>query len=210
MNYYQHPYVSNSDLSRIKQEMKGIDQEYVDAYRIGSLIDAMITEAHKVDYFRMVLVDTDYSYSQEEIELCRAMKAAFMRDQFCQQLLSMCGGQSEMYDQDTLLSFNGLSFTLNTKRKYDLWSDVLGWGGDIKSTTATSQKQFEAACRHFDYDRQRYWYMHPRQIQKDVLIGISKVHPHRVFKVFINAGDDFYRWGERKANELAFYHWSQK
>lgn len=209
MNYYSHPYVSNSDLSKLKLEMMGkIDQQqYVDAYRIGSLVDAMITEKHRVDYFKRTLIDTDYSYSFQEIGQCMRMRDAFMADAFCQELLAMCDGQAEMYDEDTPFIWNGVSFTLNTKRKYDLWAKLLNWGGDIKSTTATTQAQFEAAARRFDYDRQRYWYMHPRQIQRDVLIGISKVN-FKIFKIFIQSGDAFYRSGERKANELAFNYWA--
>src|SRR5687768_12842489 len=137
MNYYQHPYVSNSDLSRLKMEMKGMDQEYIDAYRIGSLVDAMITEAGRVDYFRRVLIDTDYSYTQDEIEQCREMRRAFLADPFCANLLKMCSGQAEMYDEHTPFTWDGFDFTLNTRKKFDLWSDALGWGGDIKSTTAT-------------------------------------------------------------------------
>lgn len=209
MNYYSHPYVSNSDLTRILKEIKGLTQEYVDAYRIGSLVDAMITEPERVDHFRRVLLDTNYSYTQVEIDQCRRMKDAFMADAFCQELLKMCDGQAEMYDEDTPFLWNGLSFTLNTKRKYDLWAKLLNWGGDIKSTIATTQAQFEAAAKHFDYDRQRYWYMHPRKVEKDVLIGISKVN-FKIFKVFIQAGDPFYLSGERKANELAFKYWATR
>lgn len=209
MNYYTHPYISNSDLSKLKQEMKGIDQQYNDAYRIGALVDAMITEPGRVDYFKLLLLDTEYSYTQQEIDLCKRMKDAFMKDTFCQELLAMCDGQAEMYDKDTPFISNGVSFTLNTKRKYDLWAQLLNWGGDIKSTTATTQAGFEAAARHFDYDRQRYWYMHPRQVQRDVLIGISKVN-FKIFKIFIQAGDELYRSGERKANELAFNYWAVK
>ena len=60
----------------------------------------------------------------------------------------------------------------------------MGWGGDIKSTSATTQEQFESAVRQFDYDRQRFFYMNIAGSEKDVLIGISKEHQKRVFERF--------------------------
>jgi hypothetical protein len=105
------------------------------------------------------------------------------------------------------LDYEGIFFELTMRCKYDLWADVLRYGGDIKSTTATTQKQFEEACRHFDYDRQRAVYMTLSGAQKDVLIGISKVNL-KVFKLFIDRKSEFYLSGMQKFRELAFKYWT--
>jgi hypothetical protein len=83
---------------------------------------------------------------------------------------------------------------------------TFNWGGDIKSTAATTQKQFEEACRYFDYDRSRFWYMNIANSNQDILIGISKVN-FKIFKLPIRKGDDFYNEGKKKALELAFKYW---
>lgn len=83
----------------------------------------------------------------------------------------------------------------------------VNWGGDLKSTTATTQKQFEEAVRYFDYDRQRAWYMDIAGSNQDVLIGVSKEN-FRVFKVPIRRDDDLYKSGFQKYNELAFKWWA--
>ena len=99
-----------------------------------------------------------------------------------------------------------ISFSLPVRCKWDLWMPSLKWGGDIKSTTATTQKQFEEAARFFDYDRQRYFYMNIAGSTQDILIGISKVN-YRVFKVPIKRGDCFWKSGEEKCLCLAFKYW---
>lgn len=83
----------------------------------------------------------------------------------------------------------------------------MNWGGDIKSTSATTQAQFESAVRQFDYDRQRFFYMNIAGSDKDVLIGISKEN-FRVFKVFIKRGDELWESGRQKCMELAFKYWT--
>ena len=86
-------------------------------------------------------------------------------------------------------------------------SGIYGWPDSIGAATsnptaATTQKQFEEACRHFDYDRSRWWYMEIAQSDQDILIGISKVN----FKIFkplpIRRGDDFFNQGKDKGLDL--------
>lgn len=210
MNYYKHPYTSNSDLSALKLELMGeAKAEYIDAYRIGSLIDAMITEPERVDLLGKRLLYSDYYYNDAEIEMCKRMKAAFFKDSFCFNLFNMCKGQSEFYIPNKKFTVNGIDFDLNCKCKYDLWSKPLKWGGDIKSTTATTQAQFEAAVKHFDYDRQRYWYMNLSGAKQDMLIGISKKNC-QIFKIPIKVGDPLYNSGKAKAEDLAFKFWALK
>src|SRR5690606_21539428 len=109
--------------------------------------------------------------------------------------------------QKVKFSFEGVDFDLNTRCKWDLWADRLKYGGDIKSTAATTQKQFEEAVRFFDYDRQRAWYMNIAKSDKDFIIGISKKN-FKVFKVPVRRGDELFNEGVKKYSELAFKWWS--
>jgi hypothetical protein len=204
MNYFSHPYVSNSDLSKLK----GDDgREPFEAYRIGTLVDAFITEPEKVDHIRLRIIDRpEYKYSTADFRLATSMRASFVADSFCRQLLRTCTGQREMYVEGVGFSYDGIDFTLNTRVKYDLWSDALGWGADIKSTTATTHAQFLSAVEHFDYDRQRYFYMNTSGARKDVLIGISKVN-YKVFILQISDTGLWYSHGQAKTNALAFQYY---
>lgn len=205
--YYSRSEVSNSDLSTLKNYF--MPQSYVmdatQAYRFGNLVDAMITEPHRVDHYRM-RVDSE-QFLAAEWEVAKSMKYSYQRDPFCKQFDTLCGGQVIKFKK-VELQYGGVKFSLWMRCKYDRWANLLNYGGDIKSTTATTQAQFEAACQHFDYDRQRAVYMTIADAQKDVLIGISKVKPHKVFKIFINRESEFFRTGMEKFTELAFRYWT--
>lgn len=210
MNYYDRHEVSNSDLSELKLELSTRDyrMDCEAAYKFGRLIDAMITEPQTVDYFKLTVSDgyfTDY-YSKEDFEKAYLMKKAFSQDQFCKTLLHQSSGQNVFSKEDFSIDYGGFEFSLPVRCKYDLYSEPLGWGSDIKSTTATTQKEFEAACKYFDYDRQRAWYMDITGAPKDVLIGISKKN-YKIFKVAINRESEWYLSGKEKYQNLAFKWW---
>jgi hypothetical protein len=199
--YYSRTEVSNSDLSALKQQLyPRPEHDPTAAYRFGSLIDAMITEPARVDFFRRTLDGEQYAV--EDFEKAELMKRAFYADEFCRLMAEKADGQRVMVKQRGF-DYCGYRFGLATRCKWDLWREDWGWGGDIKSTTATTQAQFEAAARHFDYDRQRAWYMDIAGSERDVLIGISKVN-FKVFRININRSTDWYREGFQKYNELAF------
>jgi hypothetical protein len=204
--YYSRPEVSNSDLSALKNYFMPKDyvMDVTAAYRFGNLIDSLITEAHRCDHYNLRVDGEQFSYT--EWAHASEMRKAFLKDPFAQQIMKVCSGQA-VKTGIVKLDYEGIFFELMMRCKYDLWADVLRYGGDIKSTTATTQKQFEEACRHFDYDRQRAVYMTLSGAQKDVLIGISKVNL-KVFKLFIDRKSEFYLSGMQKFRELGFKYWT--
>lgn len=204
--YFGRDEVSNSDLSWLNGYWKPQMDEVVKekAYKFGTLLDALVTEPFKVDFFKLQV--DGVQYSDEDFEKGLRMKSAFMNDPFAKNILSQSDTQKVMIVNRSF-QFEGMDFKLDIRCKWDLWMDGLGWGGDLKSTTATTQKQFEEAVRFFDYDRQRAWYMDIAGSNQDVLIGVSKVN-FKVFKVPIRRGDELYEAGFKKYNELAFKWWA--
>ena len=205
--YFGRNEVSNSDLTWLKNyyqpEMDEVVKEK--AYRFGSLLDAIITEPFKVDYFKKKVEDVQYT--DEEFEKAEQMRKSFLNDPVAKNILSQSDMQKVMIVNRNFTYEDDMNFKLDVRCKWDLWMQNLGWGGDLKSTTATTQKQFEEAVRYFDYDRQRAWYMDIAGSNQDVLIGVSKVN-FKVFKVPIRRDDDLYKSGFRKYNELAFKWWA--
>lgn len=203
--YYDRPEVSNSDLSWLKNQL--CSREMSDptaAYRFGNLIDAMITEPDKVNFYSRTM--SEVQFKAEEFEIAERMKRAFYADDMCRNIAAVADGQRAMSVRRTF-DYCGMEFELSCRCKWDLWCDRTASGCDIKSTEATSQAQFEAAARYFDYDRQRAWYMDIAGSNEDVLIGISKKN-FKVFKIFINRQSEWYSEGFAKYNELAF-RWYQ-
>ncbi len=203
--YYSRPEVSNSDLSALQKYLypRGDNFDPTEAYKFGTLIDCMITEPEKVNFLKYTC--DGEQYTREQFEQAKQMKRAFMGDDRCRMMYESATGQAVMSKEKQFENGN-VTFSLPVRCKWDLWMPSFGWGGDIKSTTATTQKQFEEAVRHFDYDRQRAWYMNIAGSAQDVLIGISKVN-FQVFKVPIRRGDELFKSGTEKYLELAFRWW---
>lgn len=204
--YFSRPEVSNSDLSWVKEyyepELIKVDKER--AYKFGTLIDAIITEPHKVDFFQYTV--EGIPYDSKDFEIAKLMKKSFDNDEMCRELIKVSDCQKVMTGTRSFRC-EGVEFDLNTRCKWDLWVERRNYGGDIKSTAATSQKQFEEAVRFFDYDRQRAWYMDIAGSDKDVIIGISKKN-YKVFKVPVRRGDELFNEGVKKYTDLAFKYWT--
>ncbi len=208
-NYRAFPAVSNSDLGWLEETFMPT-QKKIDlraAYANGTLIDAMITEPHKVDLFKLKVEGEDYNYTAEEFERAKEMKKAFYKDPFCAAFVQQCQFQHITYQPEFKISYDGLDFTLPAKCKWDLFRKGIDLSGDIKSTACTTQKQVEEALRYFNYDRSRAWYMDLENRTNDILIFISKVN-FKIFKVPVKKDSEIYRDGKAKYQELAFKWWS--
>ncbi len=206
-NYRSFPAVSNSDLTTLQKywepERIWIDKEK--AYRFGNLIDAIITEPEKVDYYALQV--DGVQYTREEFEQANEMRKAFYKDAFCVSMQKQCSFQRISYQSQFKINRGGFEFALPAKCKWDLFCENIDLSGDIKSTAAATQKQFEDACHHFDYFRSRAWYMDLEGRSNDILIGISKKN-NQIFKIPIKRGDKLYNLGKEQYQDLAFKYFT--
>lgn len=207
-NYRQFPAVSNSDLGQLDKYWNSAQKnmDLTVAYANGTLIDCMITEPHRVDYFKYTIEGEPYSYSKDEFDRAKEMKKSFYKDEFCANFVKNCKFQHITYNPAFKITYEDLNFTLPAKCKWDLFRTDIDLSGDIKSTTATTQKQVEDCIRYFDYDRSRAWYMDLEGRNNDILIFISKVN-FKVFKVPITRNSEIYKEGKKKYQDIAFREW---
>lgn len=209
-NYYSRSEVSNSDLTELKNilhpRMQFGDKEA--AFRFGTLVDALITEPQKVDYYRLTV--DDVVYSEDEFrhgqELQKALRTEAKNDAFLAAVLSNADTQRCMVNKAQQFTYCEFPFSLDTRCKWDWWLASAKFGGDLKTTSASSQAEFEEAVDFFDWDRSRAWYMDIAGSDKDFIYAISKKNC-RIFKKFITRGDEVYTRGRQKYEELAFQYW---
>lgn len=147
--YYQRSEVSNSDLTELKNLLYPRTQ-YGDkekAFKFGSLIDAMITEPERVRYDKR-MVD-DVLYSGEDWELAQAMikslRMEARHDPLIKYALEQSDKQKFMVNKNQKFQYGNFEYTLDTRCKWDFWFSAMGFGGDLKTTFASSQKQFNEA-----------------------------------------------------------------
>lgn len=209
--YYLRTEVSNSDLTELKNFLHPRPQ-YGDkeaAFRFGSLVDALVTEPSRVNYYARTV--DDEVYSEEEFEHGKAMHSALLaearHDAFLAKILDEADGQKTMVNHNQYFTYAGFHFCLDTRCKWDWWLARYGFGGDLKTTAASSQKEFDDAVDFFDWDRSRAWYMDIAGSDRDFIYAISKKN-NRIFKKFITRDDETYKRGREKYEELAFRYWS--
>lgn len=208
--YYQRTEVSNSDLTALKELLHPRptfgDREA--AFRFGSIVDAIITEPARVDFLCMT-VDGEPVLEEEFLharEMQRALRAEARRDPFLARVLATADTQRYMVRQGQVFENGGFRFTLDTRCKWDWWLEAPHFGGDLKTTAAATQAEFEQCVDFFDWDRSRAWYMDIAGSDRDFIYAISKKNC-RIFKLFINRGDSVYARGREKYEDLAFKYW---
>lgn len=208
--YYRRSEVSNSDLTELKNLLHPRPQfgDKEAAFRFGTLVDAVITEPERVNYYRLTVDDVQYTEDEFLIaqDMYKSLKMEARRDPFLAKVLEMAETQRFMVNKQQVFEYGGFHFRLDTRCKWDWFFPLMNFGGDLKTTFATTQKQFDEAVYFFDWDRSRAWYMDIAQSDRDFIYAISKQNG-RVFKKFINRGDEIYRRGREKYEELAFQWW---
>lgn len=206
--YYSRSEVSNSDLTELKNilhpRMQLGDKEA--AFRFGSLVDAIITEPSRVDYYNLTVDDVQYTDDEfrHALEMQKSLRCEARRDAFLAKVLERADTQRVMVNHSQPLSYCGFDFSLDTRCKWDWW--LGSFGGDLKTTFASTQQQFEEAVDFFDWDRSRAWYMDIAHSSRDFIYAISKKNGC-VFKKFICRDDAAYHRGREKYEELAFQLW---
>lgn len=206
--YYRRTEVSNSDLTALKELLHPRLQfgSREDAFRFGNLVDAIITEPARVNHYQLTVDDT--RYTEEEFgharEMYRAIRAEARRDPFLDHVLRRAETQRCMVNHGQEFSYCGFPFRLDTRCKWDWWLGT--FGGDLKTTAATTQHEFDDMVDFFDWDRSRAWYMDIAGSDRDFIYAISKKN-NRVFRRHITRGDATYQAGRDKYEELAFQYW---
>lgn len=209
-NYYERSEVSNSDLTELKNLLHPHIQ-YGDKqaeFRFGSLVDAIITEPERVNYFQHTVDNVQYTEEEFEHakEMLRSIRHEARTDTFLKKVLEVADTQCCMINKQQQIEYGGFEFTLDTRCKWDWYLPRFGFGGDLKTTFASTQKEFDEAVDFFDWDRSRAWYMDIAHSDRDFIYAISKKNCC-VFKKFINRDDATYQRGREKYEELAFQYW---
>lgn len=198
-DYFQLPYVSNSKLTELWLMLSGREMPDVrEALAFGSLFDAILTEPHRINTYLKTLDGNP----AKDFDRAMKMKNALLSDPRVRDIFDKSSFQKISIRQKGF-EYHGIPFELTCKCKWDFYGPL---SGDIKSTVATNQKGFEAACEYLQYYRARAWYMDIDNTDKDLIIGVSKVN-YKIFFVPVRRDDEKYNKGKQQYTELAFKYW---
>jgi hypothetical protein len=209
-NYYLLPAVSCSDLKSLLLAFYAVPdrrEALQDTFNFGSLVDAMLTEPHKVDHKRKALIeDTGNVIYFDEVTFRSALKLAeaMRKDPIVAQLLAVSAGQY-VFTRRLSFEYEGDIYEIPARCKYDLFSKPFRTGADFKTTACTTLKAFRESIDFFYYDMGAAWYMDLAKIDTFWIIAISKKNG-QIFKHAIKRGDETYESGRRKYSLWA-YRW---
>lgn len=209
--YYQRPEVSNSDLTALKNLLHPVPMQpgvKEAAFRFGSLVDAIITEPDRVNYYKLTVDNVKYTDDEfrHAREMYRSLRMTARHDPFLAKVLEEADTQRFMVNKQQEFAYAGFNFTLDTRCKWDWWLPAYNFGGDLKTCAASTQKEFDEAVDFFDWDRSRAWYMDIAHSDCDFIYAISKRNCN-VFTTRIRRDGPVYLRGREKYQELAFQYW---
>lgn len=112
-------------------------------FAFGNLVDAMITEPNRIDWWRKLLD----GQPAKDFDKAKKMYESVMSDSRIVSILKNSKMQHVASDVES-----SLTWVLTLSLIVGVNGISLDTSGDIKTTAATNQKQFGGpACLHFDY-----------------------------------------------------------
>src|SRR6476620_7410025 len=149
MNYFGHPYISNSDIKSFKRKMGLLPEEPENLQAIfdfGSLFHATILEPSTVD-------KEDQS---DDAKLSRKMKDSCFKDEMCRMIIMRHDfkRENEFYEPVRVGPYE-----FNSRCKADGDSEGISLFLELKGLNVDSEKAFKLALERFDYDQAVAHYM---------------------------------------------------
>lgn len=205
MAYFDHDYVSNSDLKAIvsKSEGKVKPDNLQQIFAAGTLNHEALLEPYKakrwldneMSDYRMpeALLPEDRFKAEKQYNLALTMAKTVLKDELCSKLIMMHDFRREHeWYRVNRLGFKGV------RCKTDGDSKILSTIFEYKGLAITSDKQFGEAIMHHDYDQSAYFYLNVVGYKNYLIAGVSKKEPDRLFKRLITHDHPCYYSGEQK------------
>jgi hypothetical protein len=202
--YFAHPFVSNSRLTAFNGGGGMPPESLQRVFDFGSLVHAGILQFERLNVIESTL--DDKPVNPDDMAVALKMRTAFYKNELCTRIRMQSLVEYEIYRANTQFEFEGRRFALDTKRKYDMIDLVNETGADIKTTSAETREDFVKHIDHFDYDRARVFYAAGSNVQRDVIIGISKIN-FQIFIVPMVFNDYLWKRGTAKMNKLCHDYW---
>lgn len=188
MNYFDHEYISSSDLKSFLKKLGGGFEEPANLqaiYDLGTLIHSTILEPYKIDP----------EMSVEDRELALKMSKTFFKDPLCRMFVMREDFLREDEHYGTV-TVGGMTY--KSRCKADGRSAGISSILELKGLNVTTEKAFLEAIDTFNYDMTACHYMLTTGDNMQLIVGISKKKPELLFKKIIKRHDENYLIGEQK------------
>jgi hypothetical protein len=191
--YFNHHAVSNSDVKEMWRKHNGIPKHegLQPIFDFGTEFHSGILEPHKSDLGKLKI---------EDQELIRDMSKTYWKDDLCRKIAMM----PDFRREHVFVRANRLGFEW-VRCKADGDTAKLRLCLELKGLAVSSQKAFEEAILFHDYDQATSWYLNVmpgiKQYDQQLIVGISKTYPDRMFKLLVDRRHENYKSGVEKLKE---------
>lgn len=215
--YRSIPRVSNSDLTRLKEEHLGygvgssparfnldkakvfgraFHQHLLEPETIGTVLQQLLPD----------LVPDSDALSPAQVSKVDALMQTIRQDAFCRRYLRLSERERTVLATEPT---TGVACKARLDLVYTSPKRRNALVIDVKTTSARTQAQFLESCYTYDYDRQAAFYVDSlrnadanewattRQF-RFVFIGVMKQRPHRLFAVDATSIPNFMEYGRKK------------
>lgn len=220
-DYRALPRVSNSDLTRLKEEHLGYSpsarfisdkakvfgrtfhQHLLEPETIGTVIGQLLPDLMPN---RADLPPDPNALAPKQAKQLDTLMRTIRQDAFCRRYLRLSERERIVLSTDPT---TGVACKARLDMVYTSPKRRNALVIDVKSTSARTQAQFLESCYTYDYDRQAAFYVDSlrnadghewattRQL-RFVFIGVMKQRPHRLFAVDATSIPNFIEYGRKK------------
>lgn len=196
MDYRSLPRIANSDLTEFKNKLLfGIEPNFgtSPAKKFGT------------HFHDLLLVNVNTEPTGTGAAATKRMLAAMRSHSLFNRILAAGLAEAPQFWDDERTG-------LACKARIDLRLPTEELIVDVKTTSATCQRDFETACRTYEYDRQAAFYLDGCYLTGAslfIILGIQKQKPHQLFVVEAKTNSPFIEYGRKKYRAL-LRSWKQQ
>lgn len=189
-SYFDHEFVSNSDLKKVVNKfVKGIEEpeNLEDIFKLGTLIHQILLEPHLADK------------NHPQFGLAKAMSETIFKDQLCRSFILMRDfrREREFYTDKCNPAFEK-QYGFKGRVKVDGDSELMGAVMEYKGLAVTTHNAFIEAIDRFDYDQGAAYYLEATQRKRILIPAPSKKDPRKLFKILVDRDHPIYKRGLEK------------
>lgn len=212
--YRSIPRVSNSDLTRLKEEHLGYGmgsgpaRYNMDKAKVfGRTFHQHLLEPETIGtVLQQLLPDLTPGLDTMEADKLATLMKTIRQDTFCRRYLQRSERERTVLSTDPT---TGVACKARLDMVYTSPKRRNALIIDVKTTSARTQAQFLESCYTYDYDRQAAFYVDSlRQSDEKawastrqfrfVFIGVMKQRPHRLFAIDATSIPNFIEYGRKK------------
>jgi hypothetical protein len=203
--YFNHEFLSNSDLKRLKKywdpNAAPEPENLEEIFDLGTLIHACLLEPKIAEMIvnkkltdaiaRNASID-EINKINEDYELAKAMAATIRKHPIIGPLMLFRDFKVE--HEFYRYNIHGV----DARCICDGASRALDFVFEYKGLSVTTENAFRDAIVNFDYDQGAAWYLDTAKRKRMIIAGVSKKDPRKIFKVLIDRDHIYYKTGLEK------------